>query len=149
MSNRIERVLSRMQQAHLEQMIVSDINSIKYLTGIRIYPGERLYVLLLRQDGQHTFFFNRLFGEQKTDFNVVWYNDGEDVISEIVKRLDAAKPVGIDKEWPAKFLIPLLESNSQIRVKLASDCIDDVRAVKDEEEIELMRIASKINDEVI
>ena len=149
MNNRIERVLSRMRQAHLEQMIVSDINSIKYLTGIRIYPGERLYVLLLRQDGQHTFFFNRLFGEQKTDFNVVWYNDGEDVISEIVKRLNVAKPVGIDKEWPAKFLIPLLESNSQIRVKLASDCIDDVRAVKDEEEIELMRIASKINDEVI
>ena len=43
MSNRIERVLSRMQQAHLEQMIVSDINSIKYLTGIRIYPAGAVH----------------------------------------------------------------------------------------------------------
>lgn len=149
MNNRIDRVIEKMRERGLSQMIVSDINSICYLTDIKIYPGERLYALLLKKDGKHTFFFNRLFGRQNTDFDVVWYNDGEDIISEINNRIDPDLPLGIDKEWPAKFLIPLLERNSKIKVLLASDCIDDVRAIKDAREIELMRNASRINDEVI
>ena len=147
--NRIERVLNELRKNGLTQMIVSETTAIKYLTGVRVYPGERLFLLLLREDGRHTFFCNRLFFMPEVPFQIVWYSDGEDVISEIIKHLDTAKPVGIDKEWPAKFLIPLIESDSNVTVKLAGDCVDNVRAVKDAEEIEKMRISSRINDEVI
>ena len=149
MNERIERVLVELKKNNLTQMIVSDPTAIYYLTGVRIWPGERLFALLIENDGWHTFFANRLFGMPAVPYETIWYNDGEDVISEIVKRLDVSKTVGIDKEWPAKFLIPMLESNSNIKVTLASDCIDDVRAVKDEEEIAKMKVASEINDAVI
>ena len=56
--------------------------------------------------------------------------------------------MGIDKEWPARFLIPLMEAHPGMRVVLSSDCVDDCRACKDAEEQALMRTASRINDAV-
>ncbi len=147
--NRIERVINELRKNGLTQMIVSETIAIKYLTGVTVYPGERLFALLLKSDGNHVFFCNRLFFMPEVPYEIVWYNDGEDVISEIVNHLNTEKPVGIDKEWPAKFLIPLIESNSNVKVQLAGDCVDNVRAIKDKEEIEKMRIASQINDAVI
>ena len=40
----------------LEQMIVSDPDSIWYLTGYYVYPFERLFALYLRADGAHKLF---------------------------------------------------------------------------------------------
>ena len=62
--------------------------------------------------------------------------------------MDAGRPLGIDKEWPAKFLIPLMETHPGMQVVLSSDCVDDCRACKDAEEQALMREASRINDAV-
>lgn len=62
--------------------------------------------------------------------------------------MDAGRPLGIDKEWPAKFLIPLMETHPGMQVVLSSDCVDDCRACKDAEEQTLMREASRINDAV-
>ena len=53
--NRIERVINELKQNDLTQMIVSETIAIRYLTGVSVYPGERLFALLLREDGNHVF----------------------------------------------------------------------------------------------
>lgn len=53
---RIQRVLAAMKAMGLEQMIVSDPDSIWYLTGYYVYPFERMLVLYLRSDGNHILF---------------------------------------------------------------------------------------------
>ena len=68
---RIERVLSAMAAEGLPQLIVTDPLSIRYLTGADIFPGERMLALLLREDGEHTFFVNILFRSQRADCR--WY----------------------------------------------------------------------------
>ncbi|MBO6163893.1 MAG: aminopeptidase P family protein [Lachnospiraceae bacterium] len=148
-NNRIDRVLAKMEEKNLTQMIVCDPMSIRYLTGIWVQPFERLYALLLKADGKHTFFLNHLFYIPKTPFIEVWYSDMDDYIGMIADAVDPEKPLGIDKEWPAKFLISLQERLPQMKTVLGSDCVDDCRAVKDAEEIELMTEASRINDVVI
>ena len=148
MKNRIERVLDHMEAQGLEQMIVADSKSIWYLTGVDVEPMERVFAFLIRADGHHVFFLNRLFNVSDTGFEEVWFSDTDDAIGMIAGRVDAAKPLGIDKEWRAGFLIPLMERCPGLRVRLASDCVDDCRAVKDETEIALMRESSRINDEV-
>ena len=45
---RIRRVLEALEQMGLEQMIVSDPDSIWYLTGYYVEPFERLFALYLR-----------------------------------------------------------------------------------------------------
>ncbi len=148
MADRISRVLALMRDRGLSQLIVSDPRSIWYLTGVDVEPYERLLALLLRADGRHTLFLNRLYNVPETPWEEVWFSDTDDSIGLIAGRVDAGAPLGIDKEWKAGFLIPLLERCPGLRPVLASDCVDDCRAVKDAEEIALMREASRINDEV-
>ena len=51
--------------------------------------------------------------------------------------------------FPARFLIPLQERCPELKTVWGSDCVDGVRAVKNEEEIKIMRQASVINDMVM
>lgn len=148
-NSRIDRVLAEMKKMNLEQMLLADPLSIQYLTGVHVGPGERLYAFLLKADGNHVFFLNRLFHVEKMQYRQVWYSDTDDVIGMIAGEINAGAPLGIDKIWPARFLLPLMERCPQMKAVLASDCVDDCRACKDEQEKELMREASRINDRVI
>ena len=146
---RIERVLSEMHSRHLSQVLISDPASINYLTGVKVHPGERFYCLLLKNNGWHVLFANDMFEIPAIPFEVVRYADSDDPIGFLSQYIDTNRALGIDKTWPAQFLIPLMENNPDLQVCLGSDCVDDVRAVKDEQEIELMKEASRINDIVI
>lgn len=146
---RIERVLHAMKEKNLEQLIVSDPMSVWYLTGVDVAPFERLFALLLRTDGSHVLFLNNLFHVPETDLTEVWFSDTDDSIGMIAEKIVPDAALGIDKEWPARFLIPLMERCPHMTPVLASDCVDDCRAVKDEQEKKLMREASRINDLVM
>lgn len=146
---RIERVLQAMESKGLTQMIVCDPQSIDYLTGVYIEPFERLFALYLRTDGQHIFFLNKLFTMPQTPIAEVWFTDTDDFIGMMAQHIQAGDPLGIDKEWTARFLLPLMERLPDTPCKLASDCVDSVRACKDQAERELMRMNSRLNDEVM
>ncbi len=148
MNQRIDRVLEKMAAMGLEQLLVTDSRSVWYLTGADVEPMERLYAFLIRRDGKHTLFLNRLFNVKQDAFDEVWFGDSDDSIGMIADRINREKPLGIDKDWRAGFLIPLMNRCPAMRPVLASDCVDDCRAVKDEEEIRRMREASLINDRV-
>lgn len=146
---RIARVLEAMAEMGLKQMIVSDPDSIWYLTGYYVAPFERLFVLYLHQNGQHKFFLNKLFPVPESSFEQVWFTDTDDYLAILASHMDGGSPIGIDKEWPARFLLPLMEHCPGSRCVLASDCVDNARACKDEAEQELMRESSRINDAVM
>lgn len=148
-TERIDRVLQAMKAKGLTQMIVCDPQSIDYLTGVYIEPMERLFALYLRTDGQHIFFFNKLFTVPQTSIQAVWFTDTDDFIGMMAQRMQAGQPLGIDKEWTARFLLPLMEQMPGTTFQLASDCVDSVRACKDSAEQELMRMNSRLNDEAM
>ena len=147
MNSRIQRVLEKMKGMGLDQMMVSDPKSIWYLTGVDVEPHERLFAFLIKGNGKHVFFLNRLYNVSDTGFEECWFSDTDDFIGMMAGKV-ADGPLGIDKEWKAGFLIPLMERKPGMRPILASDCVDDCRAVKDEAEKAKMREASRINDEV-
>ena len=149
MNDRISRVLKKMEEKGITQLIVSDPLSIRFLTGIMVNPGERLYALILRTSGKHTMLLNYLYFVKDTGFEEVWFSDMEDQISIIADQIDPSVPLGIDKTWPARFLIPLQEKLPQLKTVWGSDCVDGVRAVKNDEEIAIMKKASEINDMVM
>ena len=73
MNERMERVLEKMRKKGIDQLLVSDPLSIRFLTGIMVHPGERLYALLLRTNGKHTMFLNYLYYVSDTGFEEVWF----------------------------------------------------------------------------
>lgn len=147
-TERMDRVRAALRAQGLTQMIVCDPKSVWYLTGVAVEPYERLLALYLPTEGEPVLFLNRLFTVPEPPCRTVWHTDTDKPVAQIAEVVDAGRPLGIDKEWPAKFLIPLMETHPGMQVVLSSDCVDDCRACKDAEEQALMREASRINDAV-
>lgn len=148
--SRVNRVLKSMKEKELSQLIISDPNAIFYLTGKWIIPGERLLALYLNTDGNHKIVINELFPqEEDLGVDIIWYNDIEDGVEKLSKYLENGDVIGIDKTWPSKFLLRLQELLTNSKFVNGSDIVDYVRMIKDEDEIEIMRESSRLNDLVM
>lgn len=147
---RINKVLEKMKELKLSQLIVTSPASLYYLTGKWISAGERMIALYLNDDGESKLFVNKLFPiEEDLGIDIIWFTDSDDsvkILSEFIKK---GEVLGIDKYWPAHFLIRLMDINVASGFVNSSNIIDDLRMVKDEEEKELMRKSSEINDRVM
>jgi len=146
---RLNKVIENMIRNNLEQMIISNPASIFYLTGHWIEAGERMLVLYINAKGQCKLIINELFPlEEYTSLEKLVYNDREDAVK-ILADLVEDKILGVDKAWPSHFLIRLMELKKGISFVNGSPIMDEVRMIKDEEEIRLMKEASAINDKVM
>ena len=143
--DRIGRVCDRMKVQGIGQLMVTDYLSIYYLTGMEVHPGERFWGLLVGDDGSLRLFANRLFNIGETDISVTFFDDSDDIAGVVSAHIRKGR-LGVDKTMASRFLLPIMEACRDTSFELGSDCVDDVRAIKDDEEKELMRRASRIND---
>lgn len=149
-TSKLNRILQLMKEKEIPQMIISDPPAIFYLTGKWIHPGERLLALFLNTNGDHKLVVNRLFPQERDlGVELVWYEDTEDGVEILSRFIEKDKPVGIDKTWPARFLLRLQELKAGSRFANGSLIVDSVRMIKDEREQTLMREASLANDAVM
>lgn len=150
MNPRFERVIEKMNAENVPQLIVSDPVAIFYLTGKWIIPGERLLALYIHKDGDTKLVINELFPQEgELGAELIWYNDIQDGVEILSKHIHEDEVMGIDKEWPAKFLLRLQEIFPEKKYVNSSLLIDEVRMIKDEDEKQLMRESSLINDKVM
>ena len=83
---RVRRVLAALEAQGLSQMLVTDPMSVYYLTGVYVQPCERFFGLLLRRDGKHALFLNRLFTvPDDVGIEKVWYAD-TDPVTDLIAR---------------------------------------------------------------
>ena len=147
---RIERVLEKLGAMGLEQMVVADAISILYLTDIWVDAGERLVALYLNRNGKHCLFVNHMFTlPAEPGVEVVRFSDTDPYLELLGARIDREKVLGVDKVMPARFLLPLMEQGCAAGFVNSSLCVDETRAIKDEEEKEAMKRVSAINDQAM
>ena len=148
--NRIKRVIQGMESEGIKQMIVSSPAAIFYLTGKWIEVGERMIAFYINTEGDRKLVINELFPMRDIDgMEVVYYNDTQNPIDTLCTIIDKNEVLAVDKNWSAHFLIKLMEQKGASNFLNGSPIIDRVRMLKDTEEIELMKKASKINDKVM
>lgn len=149
-TNKVGRILKSMEEKGVPQMIISDPPTIFYLTGKWIAPGERLLALYLNVNGNHKLVINKLFPQERDlGVELVWYDDIEDGVEILSRFVEKDKPIGIDKVWPARFLLRLQELGAGSEFVNGSLIVDYVRIIKDENEQQLMREASLVNDKIM
>lgn len=146
---RIERVLSSMQKENLYQLLITDAQSIYYLTGINIHPGARFYGLYLNQKKEYRLINNALFPLANPEGDVIWYSDTESAISKLLPAIKKDEALGVDKYMPSRFLLELIELKAAKNFVNGSAHIDYVRMQKDAKEQELMQNVSKLNDKAM
>ena len=146
-SCRIERLLKHLERSGVSQMLVTDANSIYYLTGKMIQSGSRLMALLVREDGNHRLFLNQIFPvPEELGIEVTQFSDTDNVDELIACCTDHTLTLGIDQKMPAGHLLALQELGAGAAYRNTSDCLSTVRGQKDPQEQEKMREASRIND---
>lgn len=149
--SRLERVMALMKRDGLPCILVSAVESVYYLTGRWIAPGERMLALMITDAGEVRLFANRLFMQRETpDLPLTEYDDTEDCIDILASALpQTLSCLGIDKRWPSHFLIRLMEKRPDVRMRVGSAPVDDARMCKDQDEMRAMRESSRLNDRVL
>ncbi|MFD3155483.1 M24 family metallopeptidase [Haloimpatiens sp. FM7330] len=146
---RLKRIIENMKKHNINQLIITSSSSIYYLLGLWIEPGERLMALYINTNGTVKFIANELFAVKDTigvDLHV--YKDGEDAV-QVIANLAENTVFGVDKTWPSHFLISLMDKKPNLKFINSSFIVDEVRMIKDNNEIELLKEASKVNDKVM
>ena len=145
--DRLRRVTDIMAREGLEQIVVTAAPSVFYLTGLWIDPHERMLALYLDVDGRLTLFGNTLFAidRDKQSFACVLHSDGDNPVKQLSSLMRPGR-IGIDKFWPSKFLIGLLDLRPDLKPVVGSAPVDRARMCKDDAEIDLLRRASSQND---
>ncbi len=144
---RLNKVFSFLEEQSIEQMLVSDPVAIFYLTGKWFYPGERFLGLLIQKNNCPILYLNELFRtDENLGINIISITDTTDICSVISTDVKQNLALGVDKELPAKFLLPLMNAHVASNFVNTSIAIDEARSIKDEYEIALMIESSKIND---
>ncbi|GAU77395.1 Xaa-Pro peptidase family protein [Fusibacter sp. 3D3] len=148
-SERLKKVRSHMSLNQINAMIVTATDSIFYLLGVEIHPGERLLALLIEEHSA-VLFLNALFPLKETlPVAVRYYKDTDRPIEMISKEIEDQLTVGIDKEWPSRFLLELMGLKPSCHFVNGSITVDTARLIKTKDEGQWMQNASSINDEVM
>lgn len=146
--DRLARVMGELGRLGLGQMVVSSPVSIDYLTGCLIKPFEQLFVLLLKRGETPKLFYSAVNGELAiAGVDTIRHGTADTPIRDLANALSPGK-LGVDCEWSARFLLPLLAARSDVTPVLSATAIELVRMIKDVEEQEKMRQASLMDDGV-
>ncbi|WP_392485979.1 M24 family metallopeptidase [Haloimpatiens sp. FM7315] len=149
-NKRVENIIKNMNNKGIKQLIITSPSSIYYILGVWIEPGERLMALYINSNGTIKFFANELFAlDSNLGVDLVLHKDGDDSIEPIASICEDNTVFGVDKTWPSHFLITLMEKKPNLKFVNASPVIDEVRMIKDENEIGLLKEASIVNDKVM
>ena len=147
---KLKRIYKKMEERNLSQMIITDPPAIFYLTGKWIHPGERMLALYISTKGKETFFVNRLFPiEENLGVEIQYFDDTEDSVELLSQVVDKESPLGVDKTWPARFLLRLQELKAASSYVNGSVIVDKVRQIKDKDEQEKLIQSSLLNDAVM
>lgn len=143
---RIIKLQELLKSKQIDQVLVSDTLSIYYLIGKRFSVHERFIALLVRNEGTPILFLNNLFPcDEIKDVEMVRFNDSDDYLNVFMSYCKSGV-LAVDKNLPARFLLPLMNKQCSI---ILSSLVEDMRLVKDEDEIVKMRNSSLMNDEIM
>ena len=146
---RYKRVIDSMKEEGIGQLIVTDSVSVYYLTGKLVNCMERMMALYLDVEKEKPLLIiGKLFpqNEETLGFPVVYFDDTDDAVGVLASHMRKGGTIGIDKTWPARFLLRLMELQVGDAYSNASTIIDHIRQIKTEEEQQKMRVASRCND---
>ena len=147
---RLARVVRNMEELNLKQILVTQTESIYYLTGLWVQPGERMLALKVDIDGCCTLYVNRMFALEGLcpGLRLKEFDDVDDPTGLLAAGLRTGR-LGIDKFWPSRFTIELMQKRPDLEMVLGSEPVDRARMLKDQEELEAMRRSSRMNDQVV
>lgn len=145
----ITTIQQELTKHHLNGLWITSRQSIQWLINVDIDSMERFTGLYIQPKQRPKLLVNDLFPITKqTHFDIIRINDASPLI-EIMRQLSQGERIGVDRWMPAYFLMALMDQCQDTQFIIGSDLVDKHRAIKSNDEIEKMKVASQINDKVM
>lgn len=153
-AERIARVRERMGALGTDAVMLSHGADLPWLTGYRAMPLERLTLLVLTQAGQAVLLVPALEAPRLPDLgdvvDVRAWTDSEDPLDLVTAVLPGGRQLRLalsDRAW-ASTLLGLQQRLPEASFQTASSVTAPLRAVKDDDEIAVLRLAAQAADRV-
>jgi Xaa-Pro dipeptidase len=150
-NSRVQDCLQRMQEVHMDQLVVSSKPNLKYLMGVEIDTGERMTVLLLSPGKKSKLIIHEMFVDQTNASNGIeniFYSDDVDPLKLLTTLISKNERLGIDQTWPSSYLIDLFQAVPNLSIQKSS-IVEKIREKKDKYEIDILRQSARIADAVM
>lgn len=136
-----------MKENNYDYSLITNSKKINYFTGYTYHPGERFVGLLVSLDSQYLIVNHLLNVQEVEGYELILYYDYQNPL-DFVNNIVLDKSILIDPYIVGEHLMKLLELNPRLNYQRGS-LIDTIKAVKNEDELEILREASLINDQVM
>lgn len=151
-AERVGRVRARMEQLGIDVLLLSVGADLPWLTGYEAMPLERLTMLVVPVRGDGHLVVPRLeaprVAESET-FDVVPWDETDDPVALVARIAGAPSTAAVgDRTWSG-FLLDLQRVLPSTVFRRASEVTGPLRAVKDDAEIEALRVAAHAIDAVV
>lgn len=146
---RVEGLLKHLEDMGLEQVLIRDPMLLWYYTEGSFRISDRASILYISKNNGVKLIHNMVNSLPDLGVEVVAHGDNDNVCEVIASVTDHSKPLGFDAEYPAKWLLPLQEMGAASSLVLAAQALNRQLSYKDENEQQLMRDASVINDRIM
>ncbi|MBQ9326324.1 MAG: aminopeptidase P family protein [Clostridia bacterium] len=145
----LPRVRARMAEEQLSGLIITSPSHLHYLTGLDVPSHDRLNALLLTQERADILSFH-LSPLCPEGFSVRLYQDPDAaprLLADWICKYAAGPVLGVDGTLPSRYLLPLMDLVPEHSFR-CTRCVEQVRMIKEPEEIEKLHRASAITDRV-
>ncbi len=144
---RINRLRELLDTERLDAYFTQNPSNIYYLTG---YRGDTGYLLVTQDEIiLYTYPLFKVEAETQTHGKVkVKILKGEEIGREITEDLKHSKSVGVERKNISLYMFDLLYCHNQTKIRQVKDLVMVLRAQKEEREIEYIKKAQKITDEI-
>jgi len=149
----IDKLVSIMKSSSMDAILVCPSEDMTFLLGYSPMMCKRFQGLFIKNDGDIFYICNLLYtGELKKisgDLKVYGWFDGDNMSDEVFKILKKegliGKTIGVNYSAPAFNVLDIAEKTN-IKFVNAKPHLEEMRIIKNEEELENMRIAASIAD---
>ena len=142
----LRRIQEQMRNLSLDLLIVTSPQNLQYLTQTQVNSHDRLNCLLIDQAHVRClcYHISRIDTE---DCEIIEYDDPDRTVELLAALIGSARSVGIDGGMQSRFLLPLIAACPGRSFRYSA-LVEDVRCIKDAEEIERLLHASQVTDAV-
>jgi D-alanyl-D-alanine dipeptidase len=151
--SRLDRARHELEQVGADALLVSLGSDLPYLTGYRAMPLERLTMAVVPRDGDTVLVVPELEAPRVEPrpgvFTIEAWSETEDPVSLVAGHLGQAGRVLIGDQTWSVFLLELQRRVPGVSFGSARPVSEALRVVKDSAEIDMLRGAGKVADDVV
>lgn len=149
--NRLRKLVNQMNIKKLETLVIITQENLDYLFGFKLNSGKRLTACVINKHGEVIFFINSIYERntlEQLKYPIKFYHDGEDPIALILNEISFKQHVGVDRNFKYFSINSILERRKDLTLVL-SDCVESLREIKDQSEINALYQSAIITDAVV